>query len=380
MAGAVGAPLVKGSGWRPGAGLIAGLVLATLTLTGCAPRPGAEMLDPVAVAPERVQRVFVKTTREARKTPTGVAFTDGRAETSRYMVYDFSIPPTHRSSEIEWPKTGGTPDPATDFVVTSGRETARPDFLQAVRGQGRGRQDVSLFIHGYNTSMPEAVFRAAQIATDADTGGAAVLFAWPSSANTMAYVADRDAADFSRPALTGLVEDLARTPGIGRIFIIGHSMGGRLTMESLLQLRLKGRRDILRRVEVVLADPDIDIDLFWQQSAQIGPLPVPITVLTATDDKALQISKTLAGGRVRIGGLNIRDPEVQAQAKAHGVRLIDVSDMDTDLMAHGRLMQIAAMYEQVPASRPGAGLRRAGAFMVRSAGQGMIAVGDAFAH
>lgn len=194
------------------------------------------------------------------------------------------------------------------------------------------------------------------------------------------YVADRDAADFSRPALANLIADLEKTSGSGRVFVMGHSMGGRLTMEALLQLRLQGRSDVLNRAEIVLADPDIDVDLFWQQMAKIGKLRVPITVITATDDKALLVSRTLASGRTRIGAVDVADPAVRAKAEAYGVRLVDVSDMETDMMAHGRLMQIAALYDHVPASRPGEGLRRAGAFMIGSFGQGIIEVGDSFAR
>lgn len=367
------------------------LGLAGLLLQGCSPRPSALSLEPVPSAAARVQtpdgaqskeqRVFVATTRGLMLTEDGrQAYGDARSMAGSYMIYDFSVPPGHKASEIEWPKEGKTPDPATEFLVTKAQAADKAGFLRAVRGDGRRGRDVSLFIHGYNTSMPEAVFRAAQIATDANAGAASVLFAWPSSAKVTAYVADRDAADFSRPALANLIADLEQASGNGRIFVIGHSMGGRLTMESLLQLRLQGRNDILNRVEVVLADPDIDVDLFWQQMAQIGKLPVPITVMTATDDKALLVSQTLAGGRTRIGAINVADPAVKARAEAYGVRLVDVSEMETDMMAHGRLMQVAALYDHTPASRPGEGLRRAGAFMIGSFGQGIIEVGDSFAR
>lgn len=383
-----------GQSGRGAAARVLALSLAGLMLAGCATRPTALSLEPVgtvqtarttqtaqaAQSHPREQRVFVATTRGLALQEGRKAFSDHRSMGGSYMIYDFSIPPNHKQSQIEWPKEGKTPDPATEFLVTQAQTADKAGFLRAVRGEGRQGRDVSLFIHGYNTSMPEAVFRAAQIATDADAGSAAVLFAWPSSAKVTAYVSDRDAADFSRPALANLIADLERTSGSGRVFVVGHSMGGRLTMEALLQLRLQGRTDVLNRAEIVLADPDIDVDLFWQQMAQIGKLPVPITVMTATDDKALLVSRTLAGGRTRIGAINVTDPSVQAKAEAYGVRLVDVSDMETDMMAHGRLMQIAALYDHVPASRPGEGLRRAGAFMIGSFGQGIIEVGDSFAR
>lgn len=77
-----------------------------------------------------------------------------------------------------------------------------------------------------------------------------------------AYVADRDAAEFSRPAQAGLISDLGHSADVGRVFVVGLSMGRPLTMENLLHLRLQGRSVVLNHIELVLADPDIGLDLF----------------------------------------------------------------------------------------------------------------------
>lgn len=223
--------------------------------------------------------------------------------------------------------------------------------------------------------MEESVFRAAQIAKDADAGGVPLLFAWPSVARTTGYVTDRDAADFSRAALAGLIADLADSSKLRRIFVVGHSMGGRLTMEALMQLRLSGRSDVLARIEVVLADPDIDQDLFWEQVRTVGKMPVPLAVMVAPDDRALRVSQILASGRERIGKADIRDPATVARAEAYGVRLVDVTSLSTDRMAHGRIVQMASLYNTLPAATPGTELRRAGAFVFGTVGLGMAEIG-----
>lgn len=357
------------------------LLVLAFGLAACAQRSDdialvpapAEMAATTAATPLERERVFVATTREPLPDQAG-AFGSGRALRTRYLSYDISVPSGHVPSKVEWTPRGRAPDPARDFVVTARRDYSQASFFGAI-GRDAPRRDVGLYVHGFNNSMAEAVFRTVQIATDAEAGATSILFAWPSAGNPLAYVADRDASDFSRAALAGVIEDLARTPEVGRIFIVGHSMGGRLTMESLIQLSLRGRADVLRRLEVVLADPDIDEALFWEQARLVGPLKVPLTVLTAPDDKALRISRTLAGGRDRIGAIATSDQELDDLARANRVRIIDVSSLDTDAIAHNRVTQIAAMYQQVPAAHPGEGLRQAGAYVFLAIGQGLSQVG-----
>ncbi|MFC3571164.1 alpha/beta hydrolase [Paracoccus simplex] len=349
------------------------LLMMIFLLAACGDKPGQEVLLPMqaAMAPAEPLRMFVATTR-GQSQQQALFFDNGRSPNVSYVSYDISIPPGHRAGVIEWPK--GQPDPRTDFVTVGRSNYNRRGFLNALAASGA--TDVSLYIHGYNNSMEESVFRAAQIAKDADAGSVPILFAWPSVARATGYVTDRDAADFSRAALAGLIADLAESSKLRRIFVIGHSMGGRLTMEALMQLRLSGRTDVLRRIEVVLADPDIDQDLFWEQARAVGKMPVPLALMVAPDDRALRVSQILASGRERIGKVDIRDPATVAKAEAHGVRMVDVTSLATDRMAHSRIVQLAALYDTLPAATPGTGLRRAGAFVLGTVGLGMAEIGS----
>ncbi|AYF03772.1 hypothetical protein PY32053_04238 (plasmid) [Paracoccus yeei] len=241
---------------------------------------------------------------------------------------------------------------------------------------GRGGTSVILYVHGYNNTLQESVYRTAQIAHDSRAAEATVLFAWPSAGRAVGYVADRDAADFSRAALVRLMTDLAKNPRIGRIMVVGHSMGGRLTQEALMQLSLAGRRDVLNRLEVVLADPDIDVDLFLEQARIVGPLTPPLMVMVATDDRALRTSQVLAGGHNRVGRVDVHDPRVQQAARALGVRIVDFTAIATDAMAHNRIVQVAALYSRLPASETRPSLRKAGAFVFGAVGAGIVQIGQ----
>src|SRR5690606_13139254 len=134
-----------------------------------------------------------------------------------------------------------------------------------------------IFVHGYNVGYEESVFRVTQMVNDANIDMAPMLFAWPSLGERAGYIADKDAANASRDQFAALLTKLATYRKRGEIVILAHSMGGWLTMETLRQLRLQGRGDVLDRLTVILASPDIDTDVFWRQVQVIGPMKTPLT-------------------------------------------------------------------------------------------------------
>lgn len=349
--------------------LMAALLLA---LAACGARPGPEALipQPAAATMQEPQPVWLVTTR-LRHLPKGQAlpvYTDHRSPNTSQARFDIALPQTQERRR------------ADEMTVATRRDfDDYASFAADLRGKARKR-DVLVFVHGYNTSLPEALFSAARLSHNAGGEAVPVVFSWPSAASLAGYIEDRDAADFSRAALADLLTSLARSPDTGRVFLLGHSMGGRLSMESLVQLQLAGRTDVLRKTEVVLADPDIDVDLFWSQAAQLGPMQPPLVVLTAPDDKALGVSSFLAGKRARIGGVNVLDPVVQARADAAKIRIVDISAVNPkDTSTHSRFIQLAGAWQHLPASgRPGA-VRTAGAFVLNTVGAGFSEVGQALA-
>jgi esterase/lipase superfamily enzyme len=212
------------------------------------------------------------------------------------------------------------------------------------------------------------VFRLAQMAADADVTGTPVLFAWPSEARLTGYVADKDAVTASRDQLAGLLAMLTRDSA--DVTVIAHSMGAWLTVEAVRQLRLAHKDDVISRLRVVLAAPDIDVDVFRTQMAVIGPLSPPMTVLVSRDDIALSVSSFLAHERPRLGMINVDDPRVYEAAVKANLEIVDVSSVKApDRLHHDRFASLAALYPRLAASDAnGAGLRRAGAFVFSAVG------------
>lgn len=220
---------------------------------------------------------------------------------------DVSVPPDRVAGELAYPRPGGDPD--RQFLVSGGGRfadagTFRRAIERDLADRAPGDRDIVLFVHGYNYSFAEGVYRTAQLAHDLQLPGVQAHFSWPSRMKPYAYAGDRDGALYSRDGLVQTIELLAGTRGRGRIVLMAHSMGGQLLMEALRQLALTGRRDLIDQIDgVVLMSPDLDLRLFRSQVRAIGPLPQPFVILSSPRDRALQLAALLSDEPVRLGNI-----------------------------------------------------------------------------
>jgi esterase/lipase superfamily enzyme len=103
----------------------------------------------------------------------------------------------------------------------------------------------------------------------------------------------------------------------------------------------------------MLASPDIDIDLFRTQLAQL-PRPVieRIFLLVSEDDAALRISRRIAGGVPRVGAANT------AELEDLGVTVIDLTEIeDSSSGSHSKFAGSPEVVKLI-----GAGLNSTGRF------------------
>jgi esterase/lipase superfamily enzyme len=348
--------------WKAALSVAAWLVMVLAT-SACATRPTAAVLRQVEPAhpTARTVSIYVATTRSPDL--KGLGYSDGKAPQTRFLEYTISIPPEHKTGNIEYP--GPKPDVRSSFVVVGKRELQRQSFLAQVAAHGR--KEAGVFVHGFNYSFQESLFRLAQMSADAQFNGAPVLFSWPSSATVTGYLADKEAATYSRDALSLLLRDLA-TQRFSNVIVFGHSMGGWLTMEALRQLRLTDQGKVLDRLTVMLAAPDIDVDVFRKNVETIGRLRTPMAVLVSSDDRALQISGLLSGDR-RVGSLDVKDPKIAEAAREYNITIVDISELPSSgPMNHSRFPNLAASYRQLGVNGQPSGFRRAGAFVFRAVG------------
>ena len=281
----------------------------------------------------RIEQVFVVSTRQGESgSASGKASRDG----PHYTLATLSLPPGHRAGAIEAPMWG-QPNAREHIVVMSERDLDPDEFKLELASHISGRigvnRDVLVYVHGFNTSFESARLTAAQVAADARFGGVPVLFTWASEAKLFGYVSDKDTATASRDALQDLLTQISETPGVGKVHILAHSMGGWLAMEALRQEALAGKRDLDGHLgEVMLASPDIDIDVFASQMAKLRPAHV--TVFASNKDRALSISSALAQSRQRVGAIDPNNPADRDKIEALGANVYDLTRYASGLVAH----------------------------------------------
>ena len=285
--------------------------------------------DPIAA---RRVPLFVVSTRRGRG---GNA--DELADGAHESLQTVTVPASHVAGEVERPRWGSA-DPESHFTVSAVRSLDDAEFKAELASHLSGRigsnRDVLLYVHGFNTSYDEARFRLAQVVTDGRFGGVPVLFTWPASGSLFQYEAAKESASASRDALAQLLLELGATPDVGKIHILAHSMGTWLTMEALRQDAIAGKPDLDGKLgDVMLAAPDIDVGVFRNQIAKLDPRH--ISVLVSVNDKALTLSRRLAGDRPRVGALNPKDPADKVVLDELGVQVYDLAGNETGFINHG---------------------------------------------
>jgi esterase/lipase superfamily enzyme len=189
--------------------------------------------------------------------------------------------------------------------------------------------DVLIYVHGFRQTFETAALDAARLSDAIRFRGRTMVFSWPSKAGFFDYAYDRDSAMWSRDGLERVLHSIVAVPGASRIHIVAHSMGTMLTLEGLRDLYAQYGDNVSARIgAVVFAAPDIDMDVFSSTVTRIGPLARKITVITATNDRALALSGQLAGGMTRVGAAE------KAAIEALGVRVIDASASGWGLINH----------------------------------------------
>lgn len=345
------------------------VLVLLLPLAGCSSRPGPEVLDTVAALPDNTAqvKVYAVTTRN-RVSPDRNVFDAAKATAPNYAEMTVSIPPTHKPAQIEWPK-GKKSNPATDFAITGQSILSEAQFAAAIAPGSSASNRLGIFVHGYNYNFQESLYRLAQLSYDAKLQGTMIAFSWPSQAAVAGYVADKESATYSRDYLAALMIQSVKGRGGEDVVVFGHSMGGWLVVEALRQLKLSGRDDVLDKLNVILAAPDIDSDVFRTQMLVIGKMKHPLTVLVAGDDKALAVSRLISASTNRVGTLDVNDPKIAEAARQAGVTLIDISQVQaSDTARHSRFVDVVGLYPSLVATNQRQDLRHAGAFVFNAAG------------
>lgn len=327
----------------PGASraLCAMILLAAFSLASCAGRPEGVLVPngKVASGASPVD-LLVATTRAPSEEP-GVLFSGERG--SGLMLSDIvvSVPPekNRKVGQVQWPSRLPA-DPLKDFTTVS----VKPMDVPAARGwldrhlPKSGR--VLVFVHGFNNRYEDAVYRFTQIVHDSKTDAAPIIFTWPSRASIFDYSYDKESTNYSRDALESLLRAAIDTPDVGEITIMAHSMGTWLAVETLRQMAIRDGRVPKKIEQVILASPDLDVDVFGQQLYALGKDKPKFTIFVSRDDRALTLSKRLSGNVDRLGQIDPSQEPYRSLLEAQGITVLDLTALKSgDRLNHGKFAE-----------------------------------------
>ncbi|UCI05659.1 alpha/beta hydrolase [Mesorhizobium sp. B1-1-8] len=319
------------------------LAFALIGLTSCAQRPENVFIaeGPNTVSGASQVEMLVATTRRPSSVP-GEMFGGERGDPA-FADISISIPPdkARKVGEVEWPKSIPA-DPKREFSTIRAtllkRDAVIADFHERL-GRGPSRK-VLVFVHGYNSRFDDAVFRFAQIVHDSGAKDVPVLFTWPSRGKLLAYAYDRESANYSRDGLEATLNYLVQDSAVSEVSILAHSMGNWVTLEALRQMGIRKGGISPKIKNVMLASPDVDVDVFRTQLDSMGPRRPRLTLFVSNDDKALKASRWLWGSTARLGTI---DPTVEPYKHFLETEKIDVVDLShvktSDRLNHGKFAE-----------------------------------------
>jgi esterase/lipase superfamily enzyme len=287
----------------------------------------------------------------------GAFFSGARAPDLGLAAVDVTVPPTHVTGQLERP-TRLPPDPRREFAVVDpvvfGDERS---FVAAIDRELAARppdeRRLLVFIHGYNNTASDAILRLTQFVEDTGFSGVPVVFTWASAARLPRYVYDLNSALIARGKFRDVADILVRTDAES-VDILAHSMGSFLLMEGLVEAQragILGRRKTINHI--MLASPDIDIDLFRTQVAELPrEIRERMYLFVSRNDGALRISRRIAGGVPRVGAADT------AELEGYGLTVIDLSEVeDSSSGSHAKFTGSPEVVRLI-----GYGLRSAGRF------------------
>lgn len=333
-----------------------------------APPPEVQVDDPniadqiaqtqmVPWTPPRVIPINFATTRNISN-PTGRDATRFGNEVGQLTygtaLVDISVSKTH--GERPPSQEPVRPTPQESFKVSQISSLSEDAFFQAISNTlwqdvGTGpttKDDVVIFIHGYNNSFRFSCVRFAQLVYDTRFEGKPVLFSWPSNggdslideiAGIASYGSDRDDAKASVDSLVHVLREVAadqRKPEAaadkrGDIHIVAHSMGCQLLVDALDKLRAEWPTGSHPFKSIVLAAPDVDSNDLTRLVQCVRAPAERVTLYFCEEDRALWASSQY---HARQPGGVLRHRLGQALCILPKIENIDANKANTTFIGH----------------------------------------------
>ncbi len=312
---------------------------------GAPPAPVASSTPAAAAAEEQkdwdLVPVFYGTDRAVEPNAQRLVFGSDRGRRLQLGEALVTVPKVHQVPQVERPWAVKIPyfdvtiyeqkeDPKQHFTIKEIKALTKEQLLALVKARLRPslrfKDHALVFVHGFNTSFDNALYRTAQIAYDLEFDGATFLYSWPSGGAVASYTYDRESAQASEPYLRQFLEMVVKETGAKSVSIIAHSMGNQPLMDVLRDMKSAAPPGVAIS-QVILAAPDVDADNFTNLAQAIKGFAKGVTLYASANDRALLVSRNF-WGNYRAGDVPAAGPLVLP-----GVDSIDVTAATTDAFA-----------------------------------------------
>src|SRR5262249_341215 len=251
------------------------------------------------------------------------------------------VPEGHEGGHIELPGLTmwglrifeGKADEKKHFVIRSVVQLSQDDWKNYIEGEHK--DEALVFVHGYNTSFDEALYRNAQIIFDLQyKKQITVLFTCASKTGPLAYAYATNSALDARGSFLEMLSTLSNA-GIKTIHVLAHSMGNLVVLDALAgQARAAKPLNI---GQFIMAAPDVDRDLFNELGPEVRRITQGMTLYASSADKAMDTSRTLASV-ARAGDITETGPIVLPDIDTVDVTAVghELFGLNHDIFATGR--------------------------------------------
>jgi esterase/lipase superfamily enzyme len=265
-------------------------------------------------------------------------FTSGRSRELTFGSAIVKVPGIHTKGNIERPGLNlfllsvlvvkfEPEDPAKHFVVRDFRVLTKEEFAQEIRDTGA--TSALLYVHGFHTALEDALYTLAQIKFDTGYTGVAVAFSWPSGDNYLSYFYGATGISVSRKPFLDVLDLLKNSAHVEKIYVIAHSLGSGLVADALAnELHPK-----MHLKELIMAAPDIDVDVFRTLENGIRRAADAVTLYAASSDVALHLSE-IVSQQSRVGAIAQPDDQLARP----GIEIIDVTAVANDIFGFNHSM------------------------------------------
>jgi esterase/lipase superfamily enzyme len=124
------------------------------------------------------------------------------------------------------------------------------------------------------------------------------------------------------------------------VSILAHSMGNWVTLEALRQMAIRDGALPGKIGDVILAAPDVDVDVAVTQVRAMGPRLPRFTLFAARDDRALTVSRAVWGGTDRLGAIDPTQEPYRSTLARYRIAAVDLSGVSpSDPLRHDRFAE-----------------------------------------